>query len=168
MEAWVRIPLLPAVVLTKAGRPCVYSRKVWKYCESTFSLAATRSAKDVRVIQDALSSPTDESFLLRQGNSFLFLGPHPSCVIYWLLEVPLLTIWVNSVLICSFQIHLRLVVTATQPQALTLLGSGLSYVKRIRLQLLAESASGRTIPSRSDPWSTCSVGSVAERSKALD
>ncbi len=22
--------------LTKAGRPCVYSRKVWKYCESTF------------------------------------------------------------------------------------------------------------------------------------
>ncbi len=33
---------------------------------------------------------------------------------------------------------------------------------------VAESASGRTIPSRSDPWSTCSVGSVAERSKALD
>ncbi len=25
---WVRIPLLPAVVLTKAGRPCVYLRKV--------------------------------------------------------------------------------------------------------------------------------------------
>ncbi len=31
------------------------------------SLAATRSAKDMRVIQDALSSPTDEFLLAKAG-----------------------------------------------------------------------------------------------------
>ncbi len=45
--------------------------------------------------------PQMSVFLLRQGNSVLLLGPHPSFVVYWLFEVPLLTIWVNSVLICS-------------------------------------------------------------------
>ncbi len=97
----VQIPLLPAVVLTKAGGPACTrdeSENIVRVCFPCQQPGLLRKCESYKM---PCPLPQMSVFLLRQGNSVMLLGPHPSCVIYWLLEVPLLTIWVNSVLICS-------------------------------------------------------------------
>ncbi len=85
--------------------------------------------------QYASYSPTADRLFAKAG----WLSPAPGAPSFlW----GLLTTWSivaddlsQSCVDLFFQTHRRLVVTATQPQALTRLGLGLAYASRIRLQL---------------------------------
>ncbi len=121
--------------------------------------------------------PQMSVFLLRQGNSVLLLGPHPSFVVYWLFEVPLLTIWVNSVLICSSKYVYS---QSKRPMEQMLTGyiyiyafSRHFYPKRLTVHSamrfwsvysFAKSALVWPFSSRSDPSNKCTKCSVAKRS----
>ncbi len=121
--------------------------------------------------------PQMSVFLLRQGNSVLLLGPHPSCVVYWLFEVPLLTIWVNSVLICFPNTSIS---SRSDPWnkcsrgtftfmhlADTFIQSDLQCILAMHfwsVYFFAKSALVWPFSSRSDPSSKCTKCSVAKRS----
>ncbi len=107
------IPPLPAVVLTKAGRPCVYSRKVWKYCESTFPCSACK--------QYASYFPQPDRLFAKAR--WLSPASWGTVLPLWFTDYLYCCWWFESILCWSvLQTHRRLFVTATQPQALTRLG----------------------------------------------
>ncbi len=123
-------------------------------CESTFVRALLWEHFSLAVLANNMPRTFPQpalACLLRQGDSVLLLGP-PSFLCGLLTTCIVADDLSQSCVDLFFQTHRRLVVTATQPQALTHLGLGLFYASRIRLQLfLAKSASGLST-GRSDPW----------------
>ncbi len=79
--------------------------------------------------------PQPIACLLRQGDSLSPAPGAPSFLCGLLTTCIVADDLSQSCVDLFFQTHRRLVVTATQPQALTRLGLGLFYASRIRLQL---------------------------------
>ncbi len=156
--AWVRIPPLPAVVLTKAGEALRVLEKslkiLWEHfswqCLQTICLVLSHSRSPVAKAGWLSPAPGEPSFLC---------GLLTTCIVADDLS--------QSCVDLFFQTHRRLVVTATQPQALTRLGLGLFTQAGLDCSFISKISIGLST-GRSDPWNKYPQGSVAERSKALD